>query len=109
MIGIYRMTSNNTPGIGDVIEAAGLAHLPEAHCYLMYNGRRLDYTTATSDIKRIESDILHEIEINSDQIGQYKMEVHQSFLNQWRQDQKSNLSLAELWDIREQCIVNLST
>lgn len=42
--GIYEMTEANTPGIGGVLELHGLSSIPEAHCYLMVEGDRVDIT-----------------------------------------------------------------
>ena len=44
MIGIFKMTASNTPGVGPVLAKYGLSYLPEAHCYLMFQGRRVDLT-----------------------------------------------------------------
>ena len=44
MLGLYAMTEGNTPGVGAVLGAAGIAAIPEAHCYLMCRERRFDYT-----------------------------------------------------------------
>jgi hypothetical protein len=38
------MHEHNTPGVGEVLARYGLLSLPEAHCYLMYNGMRIDVT-----------------------------------------------------------------
>ena len=43
-IGIYEMTERNTPGVGAVLEKYSLPYIPEAHCYLTYNGVRIDIT-----------------------------------------------------------------
>ena len=34
MVGIYEMSEQNTPGVGQVLKRFGVAFLPEAHCYL---------------------------------------------------------------------------
>jgi hypothetical protein len=38
VLGVYEMDGGNTPGIGAVLERHGLPRLPEAHCYLGYEG-----------------------------------------------------------------------
>src|SRR5204862_2107860 len=35
-VGIYEMNEANTPGVGAVLAAHGLATIPEAHCYLTW-------------------------------------------------------------------------
>src|SRR5262245_28840900 len=43
-VGLYEMSERNTPGIGSVLAAAGVDVIPEAHCYLTYEGQRYDFT-----------------------------------------------------------------
>lgn len=47
-LGIYLMSEPNTPGVGSVITRHGLAEIPEAHCYLMHDGVRIDVTRETT-------------------------------------------------------------
>jgi hypothetical protein len=44
VLGMYEMTEQNTPGIGNVLRKYGLATLPEAHCHLRTSGKRIDLT-----------------------------------------------------------------
>ncbi|HEX5513078.1 MAG TPA: hypothetical protein VFY81_01675, partial [Gammaproteobacteria bacterium] len=44
IVGIYAMSEDNTPGVGGVLQSAGVMSIPEAHCYLAAHGRRLDFT-----------------------------------------------------------------
>ncbi len=44
VIGIYKMSELNTPGIGKELSNNGLRYIPEAHCYLKVNGEQTDYT-----------------------------------------------------------------
>ena len=44
MLGIYLMNERNTPGVDRVLARHGLAEIPEAHCYLMNDGLRVDVT-----------------------------------------------------------------
>lgn len=108
ILAIYKMNNSNTPGIGSVLDENKLDFIPEAHCYLMHNGKRLDITTAQSEIGRIEQDIISETSINPEQVGQYKVDLHRTFLENWLDEQDLNLSIEELWKIREECISNLS-
>lgn len=108
ILGLYRMTSINTPGIGDAIKDAGLDYLPEAHCYLNVFGKRIDLTNRNSSIGRIEDDLIKEIEIEPDQIGPYKVDLHKAFLTHWIEQNNIDLTLTQIWTIRETCIKNLS-
>lgn len=109
-LGIYEMHERNTPGVGKVLDKYGLPFLPEAHCYLTYRGERVDVTRsgleATEPIRRF----LHEETISPDQIGDYKVRVHQQFLQQWSAQTAltHRRSFAEIWSIREECIAALA-
>src|SRR5206468_3902356 len=79
MLGIYEMNQRNTPGVGRVLQKYGLSYIPEAHCYLRYQGERIDVTGVPPGGEPIER-FLHEEVITVDQIGAYKNELHRIFL-----------------------------
>ncbi len=107
-LGMFRMNSVNTPRVGEVLENAGLAYIPEAHNYLRVNGDILDCTVAREGFLFID-DLLEEKEILPAQVGDYKIQYHQEFLRRWLHENPAiKLTFAELWAIREQCIQNLS-
>lgn len=108
IIGMYQMQANNTPKIGAVLEAANIAWLPEAHCYLNIAGKRLDITTAQADFKKLASYILEEKAIEPQQIGTYKVAYHQSYLKNWLTTTDYPHNFETVWKIREQCIQALS-
>jgi hypothetical protein len=109
MVSIYEMHERNTPGVGSVLSAHGLTCIPEAHCYLRHQGRRIDITGVPPGGDPIEH-FLHEEPITVDQIGAYKIELHRRFLSEWiaRTETVRGRSLDELWRIREACIAALS-
>lgn len=107
IIGIYKMNESNTK-IGSILSDNILDCIPEAHCYLKIDELRIDCTTSRSNFTKIENDILEEIEIESYQVGAFKIGYHQDFLKKWLIDTKSNLSFHEIWTIREKCIAYLS-
>jgi hypothetical protein len=109
VIGIYEMNGRNTPGVGEVLVRHGLTAIPEAHCYLIYAGDRVDVTrnvTAAAPIGRF----LHEERISPDQIGAYKTAMHLAFIRDWLvyKGVDHALSLDQIWKIREECIAALS-
>ncbi|MEM1323393.1 MAG: hypothetical protein AAGG75_24215 [Bacteroidota bacterium] len=108
VIGIYQMNQDNTPGIGNHLVTSGLPYLPEAHCYLRYQGQRFDYTLPESDIARLASAIVEEKTIEAHQIGAFKVTFHQNYLRRWLTAEGLTMSLEQLWQIREQCIASLS-
>lgn len=106
-LGIYEMDDRNTPGVGAVLQGHELEHIPEAHCYLTYDGDRLDFTRADADGDPI-TDLLFEEPIRPSQIGEYKRDRHRAFLADWIETTDCDITLEELWQIREACIERLS-
>ena len=109
IMGIYKMTETNTPAIGKVLSNNNLHYIPEAHCYLLMRDKRRDFTNPESDIRKIENDILEELQIQPKQVGQFKVDFHKNFLKQWIMEEGIPLSFEEIWRIREKCIQNIST
>ena len=110
-LGIYEMSERNTPGVGHVLARYGLATLPEAHCYLTYNGTRIDVTRSVTGPSEPITRFLHEETIVPEQIGDYKASVHRRFMEEWaraRPKAGKRRGLEELWRIREECIAALS-
>jgi hypothetical protein len=107
ILGMYRMNQVNTPKIGTTISDGGLAFIPEAHCYLKLNNRRVDITTSDSNIENLTADILEEIEIEPEQVNTFKVECHKNFLRKWLAENDIDMSFDTLWELREQCIRNL--
>jgi len=73
-LGIYQMTDANTPGVGRVLERAGLPSIPEAHCWLRHLGVDVDVTMPPG-LPAVARSFLHEETIGPDQIGAYKARV----------------------------------
>ena len=111
MLGIYAMHERNTPGVGAVLARSGLTSLPEAHCYLMYAGLRIDVTRAGADPAEPISQFLREEAILPAQIGAYKMTLHRQWLLDWVSHNRKvlgGLSFEDVWRIREACIAALA-
>ncbi|MHB8380800.1 MAG: hypothetical protein ACYDC3_00465 [Candidatus Binataceae bacterium] len=112
VIGIYRMNERNTPGVGRVLAASGLEYIPEAHCYLRYLADRIDVTReiAGAPAEPIAR-FLYEEEIAPEQIGDYKIALHQRWMREWlaSPDAPRGLGPDELWKIREACIAALGS
>ena len=104
---MYKMNAANTPKIGNELEKHGLEYIPEAHCYLLIENQRKDFTSPTSDFARIADDILEETFITPSQVAEYKVQYHQTYMKQWIQKSRSRFTFEEIWQIREQCIRNL--
>ncbi len=107
MCGLFKMNAQNTAPVKGVLAEHGLDYLPEAHNYLRYEGQRYDFTLPTK-IDFVE-DLLLEIVLQPDQIGAFKVAYHRNYMEKWLNEQPNlQLSLEELWGIREQCIEALA-
>lgn len=107
--GIYEMSEHNTPGVGTVLNNYGLHSIPEAHCYLKYDNYRFDFTRLDVQGEPIEEFLVEE-QLEPSQIGDFKKDFHRKFIPIWLSnnelDKKFNLN--SLWEIREECIKELS-
>jgi len=109
IIGLYKMNDNNTPRVAQTLAQYGLEYIPEAHCYLKYQGRIFDFTKANSKASDFENDLIEETAIEPHQISEYKIAYHKKYLQHWLNTEKPDVaSLSALWHIREQCIKALS-
>ncbi len=104
-LGIYTMDESNTPGAGAALGQFGLASVPEAHCYLIHQGHRVDLTHARDTTSPTFSFFLEE-RIEPEDIGAYKTAQHQTFLREWAANHA--LDYAHVWRAREHCIAALS-
>ena len=107
-LGIYEMDERNTPGVGVVLDRNGLAFVPEAHCYLTYSGVRIDVTRESVQAGESIARFLHEETIAPEQIGEYKVALHQAWMRDWVAREMPHRDWRELWKIREDCIAALS-
>lgn len=107
-LGVFEMNATNTPKIKSVLETHQLACIPEAHCYLKYNKELLDITFNTDDTPAFVDTLVYEITIKPEQIGDYKIDFHKSFLKTWIQSEHLQISFNQLWSIREDCISKIS-
>jgi hypothetical protein len=109
-LGVYLMSEANTHGVGLVLDPYGLDAAPEAHCYLIYRGVRIDVTRATRDSAEPIGVFTFEEPIEPEQIGPYKLEVHKRAIRDWLENDPScprRMSFEEVWAIREACIAAL--
>ena len=106
MLGVYEMDGENTPGVGPALGEHGLRCVPEAHCYLMHGGVRVDVTRESEKSTAQEKRFLHEEKIEPDQIGGYKVEAHRGFVRRWAESH--GLDPERVWRAREECIAALA-
>lgn len=105
-LGMYEMNEKNTAGTGNILRRYRLDSLPEAHCFLKYEGKRFDLTRRVGTTEQ-NVDFLIEETILPEQIGEYKVEQHRVFLRQWCVATGLDFDLA--WKIREECIAAITT
>jgi len=105
IMGIYAMKEANTPGVGQVLSKYNIEYIPEAHCYLEYQGRRIDLTRYGFDSDEQITEFFVEKKISPIDIGEVKQNFHKDYL--WQQYVQEGFET--IWSIREQCIAALST
>jgi hypothetical protein len=97
------MKESNTPGVGKILEKHGLKYIPEAHCYLEYEGKRVDLTRHGVHCDEEITEFFIEKTIEPDDIGEKKQNIHKNYL----QKQYGITKFKKIWSIREQCIAAL--
>lgn len=108
IVGIYFMTTENTPKVGSVLKKYKLEGIPEAHCYLKVGDTYLDATSNQSSYERISKDVLKEQQVEPKFLIVDKIDFHKDYMASWIESENSIYSLEELWNIREECIAALS-
>lgn len=99
-LGIYPMNEQNTQGVGAVLNQFHLTEIPEAHCYLRYQGKMIDLTRYNSQSNQAIDTFFIQYKIKPDDIGEYKVTLHQKFIAEYYGSDK----FQSIWAIREQCI-----
>lgn len=109
MLGIFKMNAENTVAITGTLRKYNLEFIPEAHNYLKFENKILDFTKSNSNTSDFEDSLLLEMEMLPNQISNYKVEFHKEFLKKWlTENPEIKLDLEKLWKVREKCIEDLS-
>jgi len=109
IVGLFKMNKKNTPQVSSTLQKYNLEYIPEAHCYLKFEDQIIDLTKLNSKPSDFLDELIEEIEILPDQITNFKVNYHKNYLASWLDKNKQiNLSLNDLWKIREECIQKLS-
>lgn len=106
MLGLYEMSEANTPGVGPALEAAGLTAILEAHCYLMREGQRYDFTGLSSNAASPFDSLIEERTVSPIDPASLKTEYHRGALLTWARNR--GLDPDRAWAVREKCIELLS-
>lgn len=108
-VGIYLMGEANTPGVGPVLAAHGLEAIPEAHCYGVVGGRRVDVTRSGVEPREPIAGFEQEWPISPDDIGIEKVRLHRGHLATWLAGGGApGFDLDGIWAVREACIAALA-
>jgi hypothetical protein len=101
-VGIYQMCEDNTPGVGVILEQAGLTGLLEAHCYLKYRGKRYDFTGLSKGKSSPFDSFIYEQAVSPHELYEIKNRIHRDEIGKFARLMK--LDPDAVWEIREACI-----
>jgi len=104
MLGLYEMSEANTPGIAPAL--ADLTAVPEAHCYLMHEGKRFDFTGLGAGTASPFDTLIEEREVSPADLPAVKVAYHRRAIDSWARAR--GLDPARVWAIRERCIALLA-
>ena len=108
-IGIFKLQRSYSNKLDSVFDKHNLEYIPEAHCYLKIENEYFDFTTLNSKPSDFINELMDEIEIRPEQIGDFKIDYHKSFIKDLlNKNQLPGYSFDEIWKIREDCIQALS-
>jgi hypothetical protein len=102
MVGIYKMSENNTPGVGQVLQDAGLEYIPEAHSYLEFQGKRFDFTGLKTGEESPFHSLISEQPITLNKLKETKEILHRTEIAKFAK--RFNLYPHRVWETREACI-----
>lgn len=105
-MGIFRMNGDYAPKLRTVLEEHGLPYIPEAHCYLKYNGAILDCTNERSSAADFLSQLVTETGITPEQTGDFKVAFQKQYMQRCIETEPAfqHITIEELWAAREVCI-----
>ena len=107
MLCLFRMNAHNTPAISGILQSHGLDHIPEAHNYLRWERQIFDVTFPGTHSTIFVKELISEVEIEPQQITGFKVNFHKEYLRNWLKNTAANITMDELWEIREACIKRL--
>jgi hypothetical protein len=106
-VGLYKMSERNTPGVGSVLAAAGVDVIPEAHCYLTYDGQKYDFTGLPAGQLSPFDSLTDERSVAPDNLPAVKLKYHQEAIARWAT--QVGFDSERAWRLREECIARLLT
>lgn len=99
----YNMNSKVHPEIADVLQHYQIGSVPEARCFIKYQGGIYNLCGQRSPV---QPDIVSEIEIAPMQTVTFKRRYHKNYIENWLQIERLNKrwNSEEIWNIREKCV-----
>jgi hypothetical protein len=100
------MSERNTPGVGSILAAAGVDVIPEAHCYLTYEGQRYDFTGLVAGQVSPFDSLMDERSVAPDDLPPVKLKYHLEAIARWAT--QVGFDFERAWQLREECIASLA-
>lgn len=97
VLGIYEIDAGNTPSAAGVLRGARLGAVPDADCFLSYDGRDLDLTCEAG-----APPLVHREPIAPAEIGSYRIAVYHRFLWEWTRARGWEMGAA--LEVRRRCV-----
>lgn len=99
----YGMSAATHPEVSAVLSQSQLFTIPEARCFVKYNGRIYNLC---GDNSTGQPEIVSEIEIDPMQTATFKRRYHHNYIENWLQIERMHRkwSVDKIWEIREACI-----
>lgn len=102
---ICKLNTKLAPRVGPFLEKLNVDFIPEAHCFINYDGNDIDLTFPEQPpIPKVE--ILVEHIIAPEEIGEKKLQLHLDYMKKWAMDKPFTFEKA--WSVREAWIDELS-
>jgi len=102
MFCIYLLSKETHPHLESFFSKKKYSMYPETHCFLRYKGKRYDFTYPINFIESIETKIVREQRIDPNQVGEWKMKIHEDYIVRWLQRKPEiTSSFLEIWRERE--------
>lgn len=106
MLALCKLNTDLDPKVSSFLDSLGVDYFPEAHTYLHYQGLDLDVTFKDQP-PYLKVEVLKSIFLEPSQIGDYKVHLHQQYVQSWMKEKKLQLSFDQLWKLREEWIFSL--
>lgn len=109
MTGLMEITAKKFPVLTSLFKKYPLiVGFVETHCYLSYQGERIDVTFPAKITYPKSSDFLKEWRITPRDIGDKKVKLHQEEMKLWIAKNNIPYTFEEIWRMREESIDQLS-